>query len=146
MIKETDKRILNALSCAINGRTVTWGEELVKDEWEKLYRAADSHNILPLVADALRSDLPEPYANCTRQKILHQASRSAELCLLLEHLYSRDLHPLVVKGMVCRSLYPEPEHRPSTDEDLLIDPAEFPRMHEALLEYGLNPIKPEDMG
>ena len=145
MIKETDKRILNALSCAINGRTVTWGEELVKDEWEKLYRAADSHNILPLVADALRSDLPEPYANCTRQKILHQASRSAELCLLLEHLYSRDLHPLVVKGMVCRSLYPEPEHRPSTDEDLLIDPAEFPRMHEALLEYGLNPIKPEDM-
>ena len=63
MIKETDKRILNALSCAINGRTVTWGEELVKDEWEKLYRAADSHNILPLVADALRSDLPEPYAS-----------------------------------------------------------------------------------
>ena len=60
MIKETDKRILNALSCAINGRTVTWGEELVKDEWEKLYRAADSHNILPLVADAHRSDLPRP--------------------------------------------------------------------------------------
>ena len=135
MIKETDKRILDALCCAINGRTVTWGEELGEAAWRELLQAAASHNILPLVADALPTELPEPYQKRVRQDILAQASRSAELGLLLQHLYGRGLHPLVVKGMVCRSLYPEPEHRPSTDEDMLIDPAEFPRLHEALLGF-----------
>ena len=144
MIKETDKRILDALCCAINGRTVTWGEEPGEAAWRELLQAAASHNILPLVADALPTELPEPYQKRVRQDILAQASRSAELGLLLQHLYGRGLHPLVVKGMVCRSLYPEPEHRPSTDEDMLIDPAEFPRLHEALLEYGLRPVNPEE--
>lgn len=143
MIQETDKRILDALCCAINGRTVNWGEDLSEAEWQALYSAAAKHNILPLVADALPCALPEPYAKRMRQEIVSQAERTAEMCLLLEHLQGKGLHPLVIKGMVCRSLYPVPEHRPSTDEDLLINPAEFMQMHAALLEYGLEPVKPE---
>ena len=143
MIQETDKRILDALCCAINGRTVNWGEDLSEADWQALYSAAGKHNILPLVADALPCALPEPYAKRMRQEIVSQAERTAEMCLLLEHLQGKGLHPLVIKGMVCRSLYPVPEHRPSTDEDLLINPAEFMQMHAALLEYGLEPVKPE---
>ena len=144
MIKETDKRILDALCCAINGRTVTWGKDLTEDDWRALFRAADDHNILPLVADALSCALPERYARQVRQEILLQASRTAELSLVLEHLYGKGLHPLVVKGLVCRSLYPVPEHRPSTDEDLMVDSAEYPLIHEALMEYGMQLAKPED--
>ena len=70
MIKETDKRILDALCCAINGRTVTWGEELGEAAWRELLQAAASHNILPLVADALPTELPEPYQKRVRQDIL----------------------------------------------------------------------------
>ena len=143
MIKETDKRILDALRCAINGETVTWGEELTQEEWQALFRAGANHNILPLVADALPHALPEAYTRRIRQEIFCQAERSAELCLLAEYLRREGLHPLVIKGMVCRSLYPEPEHRPSTDEDLLVEPGEFPRLHAALLAYGLEPVKPE---
>ena len=143
MIKETDKRILDALCCAIRGQTVTWGEDLDEDEWRELLKAASSHNILPLVADALPCALPEAYEKRMRQDVFAQAERTAELCLLLEHLYGRGLRPLVMKGLVCRSLYPEPEHRPSTDEDLLVDPAAFPQVHEAMLAFGMELVKPE---
>jgi hypothetical protein len=143
MIKETDKRILDALRCAIKGTTVTWGEELDEAAWRALYRTAAKHNILPLVADALPCVLPEPYAKQTRHAILGQAERTAELGLLMEHLYGLGLRPLVIKGLVCRSLYPEPEHRPSTDEDLLVDPAEFMKLHNAMMSYGLELVNPE---
>lgn len=142
MIQETDKRILDALRCAISGTTVTWGEDLGEAEWEALYRAAAKHNILPLVADALPCELPEHYAKRIKQEILGQAERTAELCVMLEDLYSRGLRPLVIKGAICRSLYPQPEHRPSTDEDLMVEPAAFLQLHSALLDYGLELVKP----
>ena len=144
MIKETDKRILDALCCAINGRTVAWGEELTEEEWRELLSTAANHNILPLVADALPCALPEAYEKRAREEILAQARRTAELCSVMDHLRVCGLHPLIVKGAVCRALYPEPEHRPSTDEDLLVDPADFPQVHRALLDYGLQQVKPDE--
>ena len=36
------------------------------------------------------------------------------------------------------ALYPEPEQRPSSDEDLLIDPKELARWHRELLACGLS--------
>ena len=77
------------------------------------------------------------YADRARAEILSQANRTGELCLLYRYLRSKGLHPLVMKGIVCRALYPDPEHRPSTDEDLLVKPAEFQQLHQALLNYGL---------
>ena len=144
MIHETDKRILDALRCAIRGKTVTWGEALSEADREALYRAAAKHNVLPLVADALPYTLAEPYAERMQQEILAQAERTAELCVLMPYLYSFGLRPLVIKGFVCRTLYPEPEHRPSTDEDLLVDPSEFLQMHNALMAYGLELVKPDE--
>ena len=49
----------------------------------------------------------------------------------------------MMKGIICRSLYPDPEHRPSTDEDMLVKPAEFQQVHQALLEYGFELSNPE---
>ena len=48
------------------------------------------------------------------------------------------LTPLVVKGAVCRSLYPKPDLRPSGDEDLLIPPDQFPACHRAMLKLGMH--------
>jgi hypothetical protein len=62
--------------------------------------------------------------------------------LLLRELDAHGLRPAVLKGAVCRSLYPEPEQRASSDEDLLIPQEEFPAYHEALLANGLRLLDP----
>ena len=149
MIQQTDNRILDALSCALRGQTVSWAGSLDAPAWRALFALSAKHKVLPLVADALPRDLlwsgekNSGYAKLVRQEILRQASRTGEQCLLYRYLRSKGLHPLVMKGVVCRALYPAPEHRSSVDEDLLVRPAEFRRVHEALLNYGLQPVRPE---
>ena len=65
--------------------------------------------------------------------------------MLYNTLQDRGLRPAVLKGIVCRSLYPHPEQRPSVDEDLLVDPSEFPALHQALVDEGLTPVDAVDL-
>lgn len=43
----------------------------------------------------------------------------------------------MVKGITCRQLYPNPDYRSSSDEDMLIKPREFKEAHKAMIEYGM---------
>ena len=51
----------------------------------------------------------------------------------LEHL---GVQPLVMKGIVCRSLYPKPDLRPSGDEDLLISAKDFATVDACFMRKG----------
>ena len=138
---------MDALACVLHGKKVSWVRELDSDAWEQLYQCAVKHSILPLVTDAvppdvMNAEVSEPAAVFiarSRREILRQAAKTGEMCLLYRHLRSKGLFPLVMKGIVCRALYPDPEHRSSVDEDLLVKPAVFQKMHEVLLDYGLTP-------
>ena len=155
MRKETDNRILDALRQALRGEALSAEETFSPEQWKDFFHACLEHSVLPLVMDAMPPaelaeqeggpdrELLSACAARARSEILKQASRTAELCLLYRHLRSKGLHPLMMKGIVCRALYPEPEHRPSIDEDILVRPAEFRKMHEVLLEYGLTAECPE---
>ena len=65
-----------------------------------------------------------------------QLQYAAFLNLILD-LRARGLEPLVVKGAICRALYPKPLLRTSVDDDLLIPADRAPAFHGALLELGL---------
>ena len=151
MIQQTNKRILDALSSALHGEVISWADTLDEPAWAELLDLSVRHSVLPMVVDALppavvwsgQGSFFEKYAAQTRREILWQAAKTGEMCLLYRYLRSKGIHPLVIKGIVCRSQYPNPEHRSSVDEDLLVKPAEFQRTHEAMLEYGLNLVKEE---
>ena len=50
-------------------------------------------------------------------------------------------HPIVVKGILCRTIYHHPELRPSSDEDLYISDSEFESCCRFLKSRGLTPDK-----
>lgn len=58
----------------------------------------------------------------------------------LERIYheflQHGLHPLVLKGKMCRLAYPSPDYRGSADEDLLINPSEYPTCQKILENNG----------
>ena len=151
MIQQMNNRILNTLACALAGKKVSFTSTSDESEWEELFIQSIRHNVLPLAADAMpkafmwsgQNDFLERCAVRTQKEILWQAQKTAELILLYRHLRSRGLHPLMMKGVICRSLYPEPEHRGSMDEDMLVKPAEFQRLHQAMLDYGLHMAREE---
>ena len=123
------------------------------DMCRDLLKESINHHVFPLVVDGLMSQKNESVSSVLRSKklwelyqneIVRQAQKTADFLLFYEYLSSKDLHPLVMKGIVCRSLYPYPEHRSSVDEDLLIDPSEFDNLHEAVLAYGFDLVSAED--
>lgn len=148
---------LDSLRCAIKGESVGWREMPEQDMLRRLFRLAREHKVLPLVLQAFSGnaavmELPGVrfFQREARNLSLIQARRTGDFLLVMERLAASGLHPAVLKGAVCRSLYPEPEQRASTDEDLLVSPEDFQRCHEALLACGLRlkdpnrPVEGED--
>ena len=135
---------LRALSCALKKEYLSEAPSLSPEEWDALFRLAQEQKVLPLVFESL-CRLPEvrelplflPLKRHVVGQVMLQTRKTAEFRRVLDALLAAGLQPLVVKGLVCRSLYPLPDHRPSSDEDLLIPRSQFQKCHEVLTGLGL---------
>ncbi len=157
---------LEFLSCSIHGKKTTRKGSLSIDEITDLLQLAKIHKVLPLISECIywylltnnirkgvvdtktaESNIPkEKVMNSlrkqARKETINQAQRSAAFLELYQYLAGKGLQPVVMKGIICRDLYPNPEQRPSVDEDLLVPPEDFDRYHHAFLEYGLTTTEP----
>lgn len=120
--------------------------ELVRScpDIEGLLKLAEIHNILPLVGPLVLEALPE-YADAPklkshiRQRAIVQAMATGALCGICGALEENGIPYLVVKGAACRAMYPRPDQRPSTDEDILVPEAYIPQTEEILTAQGFQP-------
>ena len=100
--------------------------ELAEEDWLALLQLARHHQVLPLFCQAapLPAGLTDHKPQVRRQVAL-QAVKTCQFLDIYRALREKGLTPLVVKGILCRSLYPQPDLRPSSDEDLLIPPDQW---------------------
>lgn len=149
----TELCFLNILRCALKGLPLDRDPGLTREEWERLFRLSASHHVLALVFEAVHS-LPElkdsplliSLKRAVFQQVTVQTRKTADFLNLVKALSAAGIRPLVVKGILCRSLYPKPDLRPSSDEDLLIDPAQTALCHRVFTELGLQTsLLPEAM-
>lgn len=127
---------------------VSWSEELESQDWVVLFRIATTHQVLPLIYEAVydcpaaRNMEPQVFMSAKQQTIrsvMLQTMKTNEFLGLFQHLQKAGVQALVVKGIVCRNLYPNPDYRMSGDEDVLIPEEEFELCHQAMLDYGMHP-------
>ncbi len=71
------------------------------------------------------------------QEVFLQTGKTREFLELYRRFRAAGVRPLVLKGLICRSLYPQSDHRPSGDEDILIPPEQFDTAHRVLLDFGM---------
>ena len=143
---------LNILRFSLQGRPLDHDPGLTREEWEGVFRLASDHRVLPLVFETVHSlpalkdhPLMPPLKRSVLQQVVVQTRKTAELLSLLETLSAQGIRPLVVKGLICRRLYPRPELRPSSDEDLLVEPAQFSACRSVLEKRGLQTsLSPEE--
>ena len=152
-MRQADALLLEALRCGLLDKTVDWTVSLNSKAWLELLHLAQIHEILPLFIQAVAASNTFTAADSrfqnmakkrARGRALYQARATAEFELLYSFLRERGLTPYIMKGIVLRNLYPSPELRPSADEDLLIRPKKFPQYHEAMLDYGLSLVNPDE--
>lgn len=137
---------LPALKAALKNEKVSWNEEAESKDWDELFKVAAAHKVLPLIYEAVydcpsvRKTDPKVLTSAKQQavrSVMLQAMKTNEFLELFRHLQEAGVQALVVKGIVCRNLYPNPDCRMSGDEDVLIPPEQFELCHKAMLEYGM---------
>lgn len=148
----TTKTFLAVLKAALVGKQANLDREILPDEWEKLFRMAGIHNVLPLFYEAVYASPSLQQANLpylavvkrqVRQQVMMQTMRTNEFLVLNQQLQAAGVRPLVVKGIICRNLYPQPDHRSSSDEDVLIPAEQFAACHQVMTDYGMQTTESE---
>ena len=137
----TEKTLLNMLSHALAGSRMA---ETVPADAALLPLAA-AHKLVPLLSSAFPpGEIPGDWKQQTLRQAVLQTRRTGAFLELYREMEAAGLHPLVVKGILCRSLYPQPDLRPSSDEDLFVPPEEFPAFCRFLREQGFVPTGETD--
>lgn len=140
-LHEHEKLLLEALKAGLQGGQASWdgAEEACITELSQLAR---NHKVLPVVYQAVSGSSDLDLSAIRRQatvQVARQTQMSQGALAVYDHMVSRGLHPLILKGAVCRWLYPVPDCRISGDEDLYIPAREFEPGCDALTEMGLTP-------
>lgn len=110
---------------------------------EELYRLAVVHKLVPVVYETLSGE-PEAFGEArlrwkqeTMLSVALQAKRTEAALRLCAALNAADVPYALVKGLICRSLYPHPDHRASADEDLFVLPEHRVACEAVLAAQGL---------
>lgn len=148
----TTKTFLSILKAALAGKQAEPDRETGPEEWQKLFHMAGIHNVLPMfyeavyTAPSLRQADPTSLAAVKRrirQQVMMQTLRTNDFLALNRQLQAAGIRPLVVKGIICRSLYPQPDHRLSSDEDVLIPAQQFDACHQVMTDFGMQTAESE---
>ena len=147
-MNKAEEQFLRVFRCALNDLPPDSVKDISDNEWPAVLRLADIHRVFPMIFEyccALQESSHSENKVFQKRKLkavkltCDQAQMTAEFLALYRFLLRKGLAPVVMKGIICRNLYPEPERRSSSDEDLLIRPEQFHQYQEAFREYGLKP-------
>lgn len=131
----------NFLSLLKDARLNVKSTELEVD-FQELYELAEKHEVSALVYNQIYSfsSLPADLKMIWRKQALKinaiQAMKTNRFLNLYQKFNDKGLRILVVKGLICRCLYPQPDNRPSNDEDLYVEKEQYMATEEVLLENG----------
>ena len=146
------EKMLEAFRCFLNGKKVTWEEGLSAEDWQTLFRLCQHHQILPMIYDtvyacpAFGTCPPETVQMIKTQvirQVMMQSRKTEEFLQLYIKLLEQNLTPVVVKGLICRALYREPDYRCSGDEDVLIPKEQFKGCSEVFAANGMEMLEPD---
>lgn len=139
---------LEALRAALQNRQVHWGPEVDPEQMWRVTELANQHHVLPLIFEAIYACPAATnmdgvvFMHCKRatvQSVMAQALKTEEFLALNRYLRRQGITPVVVKGIICRNLYPQPDYRLSGDEDVLCGDHQFKACHKAMIDFGMEP-------
>lgn len=141
-----DKLFLESVRAALQGRPLQWEGSVTREEWDQLFQLAMQQSLLPMVYQSVHgceqfraagADVDGQIRQRVRHMVVGQVIRTGDFLSIYRALAVRGLEPIVVKGILCRQLYPQPDQRISSDEDLYIPEGAFEAYCEALAAAGM---------
>ena len=141
---------LEAVSAGIHGKRVAW-TALPPERWLALCRLAEAQKLLPILidaacdcADAATDQVYSSFQRAARLQVAEQARKDAAFFPIYAALTRAGIPVLLVKGSLCRAIYPNGGLRISSDEDLLVEESRFDEACRILTAAGLRPLGAAD--
>lgn len=137
---------LKSVRCALSGEILKDADDISPSQWKSVFSMAQMHRVLPLVLDAVYScpgvkaldgESGNLFRKRAREIVLLQTMRTEKFLQIYDRLIDDGVSPILIKGLLCRSLYPNPDCRPSGDEDILICPQETEKAVGIISQMGM---------
>lgn len=118
--------------------------------YDELFQLSSQHQVIPLIYNQIYSfpdfpaELKEYWKRLALKENAIQAIKTDKFLKVYAQFLKHDLKVVVVKGLICRSLYPQPDNRPSNDEDLYVEKEAFEKASDILLQEGFQMIESGD--
>jgi len=131
-----DKELLSLLKDARLNRK----SEYRKLNYEELYQLSYQHQVSALIYNQIYdfSDFPLEIKDHWKKEAMKinafQTMKTIKLLDIYKQFINHHIEVMIVKGMICRSLYPQPENRQSYDEDLYIQVKDLKTMTSLLIK------------
>lgn len=147
-MNNTQTLFLELFARAIQGDGTGQWPEMEEPDWVCLANLAANHHVLPMIYHQINVNFPfhlpkelhREWRCRTVGQVLDQERRSQAFLKVYQLLMDKGLTPVVVKGIVLRNLYPQPNQRPSSDEDLWIEAEDFQRYECELFRLGFQQV------
>lgn len=145
-MSEVNDLFMQAMQASLNNEKVQWKNDLQSECWLALFQLAEKQHVLPMIYEAVYScsaaqkadqTMLLPFKQRTVQTVMLQTMKTSEFLTLYQAMVNAGLTPIVVKGIICRNLYPNPDYRISGDEDILVPQGQFQKCHEIMLTNGM---------
>lgn len=133
-MKNINQIFLNLLCAYFQNQTVAE----IPTDLGALYDLAFKHNLVPIIYEVLRKNddfnpSSNKFMNTAINQIVMQQQRTEQFLNIYQKLLNANLKPLVIKGLICRQLYPQSDYRCSSDEDIWIKPEDFNTCFQVLI-------------
>lgn len=114
-------------------------------DWDALLKLCCEQKLTVVVYSAIFPIVGKQgvWRSAAMRDVVYQTQSNEEFLKLYRELAAHGLQPLVVKGILCRETYPEPDARISSDEDLYVPRAEYRRFHQVMQELGFRTEEPD---
>lgn len=142
-MNNAQKQFVDILSAGIRGKLADKVYDNV--EWDEVIDLADKHKVEGIIYLALRkskliSNIGEEKISLLKQKAaitgITQSRHISGLSTVLNKINERNIPVIVLKGLVVREFYPQPDQRSMNDADILVHEGDVEKVKQLLIDMG----------
>lgn len=142
-MNNAQKQFIDILSAGIRGKLADKVYDNV--EWDEVIDLADKHKVEGIIYLALRkskliSNIGEGKISLLKQKAaitgITQSRHISGLSTVLNKINERNIPVIVLKGLVVREFYPQPDQRSMNDADILVHEGDVEKVKQLLIDMG----------
>lgn len=142
-MNNAQKQFVDILYAGIRGKLADKVYDNV--EWDEVIDLADKHKVEGIIYLALRkskliSNIGEGKISLLKQKAaitgITQSRHISGLSTVLNKINERNIPVIVLKGLVVREFYPQPDQRSMNDADILVHEGDVEKVKQLLIDMG----------